>query len=59
MEANAERERIAAEPAEAGTDPAPPSADYEKLRLRFEQELYDAQGAGAALDPLLKRPARP
>ena len=31
--------------------------DQEKLRLRFELELFQSQNAGAALDPLL-RPSR-
>jgi hypothetical protein len=41
--------------AHARADAAPLPADLEKLRLRFELELFESQDAGASLDPLLRR----
>jgi len=37
----------------ASSEPLP--EDCEKLRLRFELELFGSQDAGASLDPLLRR----
>jgi hypothetical protein len=49
-----DRSLAEADQSPASADPRP--EDWERLRLRFELELFGSQHAGAALDPLLRRP---
>jgi hypothetical protein len=54
MTDRADRHRPGAEADHAPAKAGPCPEDLEKLRLRFELELFESQNADASLDPLLR-----